>query len=373
MSNLLRRLPLSRLLLLCATIVAVGIGATALATALSTGPTPPPKPLAEAVHDALAAGVGGQVPSDGVSARIQFTDHLVEASSLASQTGGGGGIASSPLLTGASGRLWIAADGQVRLELQSDRGDTEIVDDGHTVSLYDAASNTVYRYALPQEYDEGDSGAGGSDREVPSVAKIQEAIAHVMGHATLSGAVPTDVAGRPAYSVRLSPSRDGGLVGGAELTWDAVNGAPLRLAVYSTQSSAPVLELAATEVSYGPVASSVFDIAPPPGAKVEEVTLPTKPGPRPGSPENGGGRPTITRHGDGLEAITVVESQLKAGQQAAPDSQLEGLPKVDIDGASATELPTALGTLLGFERSGVRYLLVGAVTPAAIEAFARGL
>ena len=34
---------------------------------------------------------------------------------------------------------------------------------------------------------------------------------------------------------------------------------------------------------------------------------------------------------------------------------------------------TALGTLLSFERSGVRYLLAGSVTPAAIEAVARGL
>ncbi len=65
MSNLLRRLPLSRLLLLCGVLVAVGAGATALATALGVGPTPPPKPLADAVHDALTAPA-----PDGVSARI---------------------------------------------------------------------------------------------------------------------------------------------------------------------------------------------------------------------------------------------------------------------------------------------------------------
>ena len=86
---------------------------------------------------------------------------------------------------------------------------------------------------------------------------------HVMRHANLSGATPTDVAGQPAYAVRISPSHDGGLVGGAELAWDAVHGVPLRLAVYSTQSSAPVLELTATEVSYGTVPSSVFEFTPP--------------------------------------------------------------------------------------------------------------
>ncbi len=55
MTNFLRRLPLSRLLLLCGVVVAVGIGATALALAGGTGPTPPPKPLADAVHDAFSA------------------------------------------------------------------------------------------------------------------------------------------------------------------------------------------------------------------------------------------------------------------------------------------------------------------------------
>ncbi|HEY7953316.1 MAG TPA: hypothetical protein VID70_10025, partial [Solirubrobacteraceae bacterium] len=71
--NVLRRLPLSRLLLLCGLVVAIGIGITAIALAVGGGPTPPPKPLPEAVHDALAAPA-----VQGVSARIQFTNHLVE-------------------------------------------------------------------------------------------------------------------------------------------------------------------------------------------------------------------------------------------------------------------------------------------------------
>jgi hypothetical protein len=46
---------------------------------------------------------------------------------------------------------------------------------------------------------------------------------------------------------------------------------------------------------------------------------------------------------------------------------------VTIDGVSAQELRTELGTLLSFERNGVRYLLAGSVTPATIEEVARGL
>ena len=374
--NILRRLPLSRLLLLCGLVVAIGIGITALAMAVSTGPTPPPKPLPEAIHDALAARAGGN-QIQGVSARIQFTNHLLEGANLASGGGAGSQLASSPLLTGASGRLWIAADGRTRLELQSENGDSQLLYDGHTISLYDASSNTLYRYT-PQQ-----GSGGGSDTNttnphaIPTVQEIQEAIAHATPHATFSGAIPTDVAGQPAYTVRISPASNGGLIGGAELSWDAVHGVPLRAAIYSTSSSSPVIELAATEVSYGPVASSTFDFTPPANAKVEEVALPSKDESKsPDQPDHNGANanaPKVSTHGEGLAGITVIEGQAKSADGKPTVSLPEGLPQANINGTTATELPTELGTLLSFERSGVRYLLVGSVTPAAIEAFARGL
>src|SRR5271169_3401383 len=101
--NILRRLPLSRLLLLCGLVVAIGVSATALASAVGSGPTPAPKPLAQAVHDALS-GAGGE-SIQGVSANITLTDHLLEGASLASggASGATGGLTSSPLVTGASG------------------------------------------------------------------------------------------------------------------------------------------------------------------------------------------------------------------------------------------------------------------------------
>jgi outer membrane lipoprotein-sorting protein len=373
--NILRRLPLSRLLLLCGVVVVVGIGATALALAIGTGPTPPPKPLADAVHDALSAP-----KVSGVSARIQFTNHLIEGASLASGGGEASQLASSPLLSGASGRLWIGSDGRTRLELQSEKGDTQILYDGHDVSVYDASTNTLYRYTPPQEPASGSNpGAGSSDSEgsaadhnkIPTVAEIEEGIANANKHANLSGATPTDVAGQAAYTVRISPRENGGLIGGGELSWDAVHGVPLRAAVYSTTSASPVIELAATEISYGPVNSSTLDFTPPADAKIENVTLPPKASSgTSGSTPNDTSKPHVTTHGKGLSAIALLESPVKAG---AKESQLEGLQKVNINGTSASELPTALGTLLSFERAGVRYLLVGSVTPSAIEAFARGL
>jgi outer membrane lipoprotein-sorting protein len=380
--NILRRLPISRLLLLCGVVVAVGIGVTALALAVGTRPTPPPKPLADAVHDALSAP-----KANGVSARIQFTNHLLEGANLANSGGEAGKLGSSPLLTGASGRLWIGSNGQARLELQSEQGDTQILWDGKTAELYDAATNTLYRYT-PAAQSGSSGGEASSDRPwgdgsrsstsanargIPTVNEIEESLTKAGKHANISLATPTDVAGQAAYTVRVSPRENGGLIGGAELSWDASTGVPLRSAIYSVSSSTPVIELAATEISYGPVESSILDFTPPANAKVEEVALARKHDSGDSGSPSPGEKPHVSTSGKGLGAIVLAESPVKPDAQEATSSELEDLPKVNINGISASELPTQLGTLLTFERAGVRYLLGGSVTPAAIEAFARGV
>jgi hypothetical protein len=395
MNSFLRRLPLSRLIGVCAATIAFGVGGAAIASAVDTGPQPAPKGLPQAVHDAL-----GATPVEGVTAQIQYTNHLLEGASLAGAAGSAGQLASSPLLQGASGRLWVAKDGRVRLELQADGEDTNVVLADHTLSIYGVAPNTVYRYTLPQHEgaaqtagcqpssaaqttpcSEPSGEASAEQHEAPSVAKIEEAIAKLEEHANIVGATPATVAGQEAYTVRVSPKEPGSLLGAAELSWDAVHGVPLRAALYSTQSAAPVIELAASEISYGQVDGSVFEIKPSPGDKIVEPqrsdSQPQASGsPQPGAPQpgadQGSGQGHLRAIGHGITAILALETPTPANGGQQP-SMLSGLQKVDINGTTGYELPTALGTLLSFERSGVSYLLVGALKPAALEAAARGL
>jgi outer membrane lipoprotein-sorting protein len=410
--NILRRMPLRRLLVLCAGIVALGAVGTAFGTSLGSSPKPAPQPLANALHQALVAPA---VP--GVSARIKFTNNLIVTSSL--NTGDGPGPTDSPLLSGADGRLWVSSDGRARLELQSSAGDSQLIWDGHTISFYDASSNSLYRYTPPAQTGSSSNGQAEPQHAVPTVQKIQDEIATLMQHVTISGAIPSDVAGRPAYTVRISPSHDGGLIGAAALAWDAVNGTPLRVAVYATGNSTPVLELKATHISYRPVSDSVFAFSPPPGARITDVQAHTAatashrragaaghrghaaevkgraavqaqlpftlsaPATLVGLPQHGvellsfGGRPAaLVTYGQGLGGIAVIEHQAPAQdkQQAPNPHSLAGeLPKISINRATGTELATALGTLLQFERNGVSYVIVGSVPPKAAEAAARGL
>jgi outer membrane lipoprotein-sorting protein len=398
--NYLRRISTLRLLAIGAalTLFAAATAAIALA-ATEGGPTPPPKPLAEAVHDALSAP-----PIEGLSARVHFTDNLIGESVLEG---------SDPLLGGASGRLWASADGRLRLELQADvskssGGDFQLLVDKRSLTVYDPGAETAYEGTLPQ-HEKAGGGEAGKD-EAPSLAKVQEGIEEAMKHADLSGAIPSDVAGQAAYALHVSPKENGGLLGGAELAWDAANGAPLRAAVYAKGESSPVLELSATEVSFGPVAESVFEVSPPPGAKVVSLNPPAG--------EEGGGSGdsapvtgleavqaktsfevsappglagmardqvrlvssgeeagALLTYGKGLGGIAVLE--LPAGEAGSGEGGEAGglqLPSVSIEGASqARELETPLGTLIRFRRGGVEYTVAGSVTPAVAREAAQGL
>ena len=137
--KLLRTLSLPKLIALALAVVAVAIGGTALAMAArGNGPTPPQKPLAQAIHDSLAA----PEPS-GITARVKFTNKLFPTGALEGKVG-------SALMSGADGRLWLTNEGRGRLELQSDAGDVQIVWNEKRVSIFDASSNTVYTHDLPQ-------------------------------------------------------------------------------------------------------------------------------------------------------------------------------------------------------------------------------
>ncbi len=131
---------------------------------------------------------------------------------------------------------------------------------------------------------------------------------------TLSGARPGVTADRPSYTVRIAPKDDGGLLGAAEMAWDAVRGVPLRAAVYAQGTQDPVLELEATEIDYGPIAASKVDATPPAGAKVTELNPPTG--------VDAQGRPT---HVTGLEAV-----QKRLDFPLAAPETLAGLPRRSV-------------------------------------------
>jgi outer membrane lipoprotein-sorting protein len=390
------------------TVLACGVAlltsaAIAQAALGGSGPIPAPKALAQAIKDAIDAP-----SSDGLTARIEFTNNLLPSGSLPGT--------SSALTSGADGRLWLTKDGRLRLELQSDSGDAQITSDGRTVALYDAASNTVYKAALPEE-TAAEKARHAKRHANPTIAKIQSALDRLAKFWSVSGAEPTSVADRPTYTVRVAPKDDGGLLGAAKLAWDSVTGAPLRAAIYAQGQDSPVLELKATEVDYGAVSDDAVKTTYPANAKVVTLgdddehkpgatrTKPTvvsgveavsreldftlaAPAELAGLPRHGvhlvdvdGDEGALVTYGKGLGAIVVFQHEAdppKAGEDERRGSGFGGgrdspLPSINIDGTTGTELATALGTVVTFERGGVSYVVAGSVPPVAAENAARGL
>jgi hypothetical protein len=253
---------------------------------------------------------------------------------------------------------------------------------------------------------------------VPSASQIQTDLNKVAQHINVSGAIPSDVAGHAAYTVQVSPKQSGGLLGDAQVAWDAARGVPLRFAVYARGDSTPVLEVKATNISFGRVPASNFAIKPPSNAKVVKVSTPAStthaarhskrhtevtgpaavqrhlhftlaaPATLDGLPRRSvslldwaGNPAALITYGQNLGGIAVVEQDaskangLPSGTSSDDAEHAHGLslPSVSIAGASGRELDTALGTVITFTRGKVAYTVLGSVSASAAKAAARAL
>jgi hypothetical protein len=151
-------------------LVVVAVGGTAIAiAATSNNPVPGSASLAAAIHRGLSAK-----PVQGITASVSFTNNLISSSDLQS---------SDPILTGASGRLWVGG-GRLRLELQSTNGDAEIVVDHNSFSIYDPSTNTVYEGTTPSGTT-GSSSSGltaNGSGAVPTIDQINAELKQLAAH-----------------------------------------------------------------------------------------------------------------------------------------------------------------------------------------------
>ncbi|HEY6523362.1 MAG TPA: hypothetical protein VIY10_06290 [Solirubrobacteraceae bacterium] len=393
-------------------VIAIAAGTAIAVAATGNGPVPKAKPLAQSIHQALTAA-----PVKGITADITFTNNLISSDDIPGET-------ADPLVQGTRhGRVWLSNDGRLRIELQGDNGDANLVVNKSSFWISDPMQHTVYEGTLPADK----TGASGTKADAaahgaPTVAQIQSRLATLMAHVDVGGArtsSPGDVAGRPAYSVAVSPKHSGGLLGRAQLAWDAVTGVPLRIAVYARGNGTPVLALSATNISYGQIADSDLSILPPAGDKVVKIssagmhgaaartarsarsktnhaqvrgvtavarrvpfTL-SAPKALAGLPREDaslldwGGKPAaLVTYGQGLGGIAVIEqsgASSAASSGAGSGSSSLNLPSVSINGATGQELATPLGTVVRFTHGGVAYTVLGSVAPYAAETAARAL
>ena len=345
---------------------------------------------------------------DGVTARITLHEpaHRLRRACRARD----------PLLSGATGRLWAGAGGRLRLELQSDSGDAQIVSDGKTVTVYDAdAEHGLPRARCPPTR----TGAGRPGRRRRRSPTIQDELAELAEHWPTSPArTPSDVAGRARlHRAHLARSTTAGC--SAPPSWPGTPPTACRCAPPSTPpaTARPVLELKATDISFGKVAGARPSTSRrPPDAKVTDVdaagarrapararaptsrsraSTPSRQGacrsrsrrrPRwsacrargPAVDRQGDKPAALVTYGAGLGGIAVLEQPADAAAPAQRRPQRRRRRAAAAEGRRSTARPARSSPprwapIVRFTRGGVHYTVVGSVPPAAAEAAARGL
>ena len=198
--NFLRTTSTRRLIAGTALSAALVVGGVAAATAAGGGGTPPPaKPLDAAIHDSPR---GAQARA-AITARVHFTNNLIASGALP---------LGSPLLTGASGRLW--ALGRRRAPRAAVRRGRRADQRRRRAHL---GLRRLQQHGLPRHLPATKDPAHAGTRHTACrrTAKIASALAQLAQDATISGAEPTTQAGQAAYEVSVSPKHDAGLLGQA--------------------------------------------------------------------------------------------------------------------------------------------------------------
>jgi hypothetical protein len=372
--------------LVLAVVLLSAISVTAYAMTRSGAAKPPKRSLASAVHRIFTAR-----PVTGVSAQFRVDQHLLAGSSTS--------LASNPLLQGATGSVWVGG-GRARLVVKSQLGTTSIAYDGHQVTLYDRKHHVAY--VLPVKHHAKQGGA--TEHNVPTMAAIQHALAQASKFAVLSGAIPSNVAGREAYTVHVSPRHNGGLFGEFDLAWDAARAVPLRFAIFPRGSSTAAISISVTHIRYGAIPARALSMTPPAGTKIVHVHMPSKndhpaqqvhmapavgaaavskavgftvaaPKRLAGFPQHhlravtiGSHRAALATYGRGLGTVFLLEQRASGSK-----SPLSSLPSVSLAGIKAHELDTTLGSVIQWSRGGVTYTIAGSQSAQRLLSAAESL
>ncbi|GIF21610.1 outer membrane lipoprotein-sorting protein [Actinoplanes tereljensis] len=228
-----------------AAVAVLGAGAAAGAIVATADLALPPRSAAQLLVDLRNADV------DGLSGTIvQSTDlGLPAVASLTRSAGGAADLAG--LVFGTSTiRVWYAGPDRQRLALLNTYGETDLIRKGADAWLWNSSDRMSSHLTLPAA-------------QLAAVAAADPATV-----ASTTGV--TEVAGRDAYELVLSPRDPASLIGRVSLAIDAEHHIPLRIEVYARNATTPAARLAFQQISFVVPDAEQFVFKPPPGTTTTE-------------------------------------------------------------------------------------------------------
>jgi len=286
----------------------------------------------------LAAQVAAAEPSP-LSGTVVYTARLGLPALPFGEVGGADPVA---LLGGSSTmRVWSDGGERSRVALLGATSEFSVVQDGPEAWTYSSTDDAVVHYSLSAadaaRYDELAAQAEAGDLPVQGdLPTPEEAGRQAVGMARLTSTVTldaqTEVAGRPAYQLVVTPTSDTTLVGRIVVAVDAETSTPLRVQVWSTSDTqTPALEIGFTDVSFTTPADSVLAFSAPAGSSTREVVVPlpevpaeaTTATPDKELPEG------VTVSGTGWDTVVQASGLDVAALVAGDPSAAASLPGVD--------------------------------------------
>ncbi|MDQ0616638.1 LolA family protein [Arthrobacter globiformis] len=193
-------------------------------------------------------------------------------------TSGAGTGSLAELLTGPhSARVYIDGPTKARIQVMDRMAERDAVRQGNELWLYNSKDNTATHVTLPAA-----ASKESRSHDMPAGVATPEELAAKMldkldGSTDVAVAEDTEVAGRAAYNLVLTPRSAVTLVGSVAVAVDGENGMPLSVEVRARGQQEPAFRTAFSSLTLGAPDAALFNFSPPPGASVKELAVPAKP------------------------------------------------------------------------------------------------
>jgi outer membrane lipoprotein-sorting protein len=191
-------------------------------------------------------------------------------------TSGAGTGSLAELLTGPhSARVYVDGPTKARIQVMDRMAERDAVRQGNELWLYNSRDNTATHITLPAMASKESRG-----HDMPSGMATPEELAAKMlekvdSSTEVKVAEDTEVAGRAAYNLVLTPRSDVTLVGSVAVAVDGENGMPLSVEVRARGQQEPAFRTAFSSLTLGAPDLGLFNFSPPPGASVKELAVPS--------------------------------------------------------------------------------------------------
>jgi outer membrane lipoprotein-sorting protein len=330
-------------------VVAVAVVGGVFATSASADlPEKTPQQVLE-----LAAGADVQSFSGTVeqSSDLGLPDLSSVPGGAASSGGSGSGgaadadasaTAALELLTGShEARVYVDGPTQVRVQILDQLAERDAIRSGDDLWLYDSSDDTAVHSTIPAAAPADGDVSAPVPTEISTPGDLAQKFLDAVDPTTdVTLGADTEIAGRAAYDLILTPRSSDTLVGSVSIGVDSETGLPLSVEVLARGASDPAFSVAFSSLSLDTPSADLFDFTPPEGTTVTEKPFPS----RDGTESDGAGthpEPVVT--GEGWDS--VVELPLNGSSVAdLTSSPLFSQLTTPVDGGSL--LQTTLVTVL---------------------------